>query len=152
MFLLYHSERCNICKTVLLECYVNDLYSTICSGVLGHHKNTVDLDSELENLAAQWVRLLCSQLSLRPLLSPLKNRPLFQLGKVLRKALWGSNGVGGGLHPKPPLRAKGVMRLRTSSRGSSCGSCNKVLPFLSSHTNTSVVERLSRMPWSHVLA
>jgi hypothetical protein len=87
MFLLYHSERCNICKTVLPECYVNDLYSTICSGVLGHHKNTVDLDSELENLAAQWVRLLCSQLSLRPLLSPLKSRPLFRLGKVLRKAL-----------------------------------------------------------------
>jgi hypothetical protein len=36
MFLLYHSEGRNICKTVLLECYVNDLYTTTCSDVLGH--------------------------------------------------------------------------------------------------------------------
>jgi hypothetical protein len=37
MFLLYHSEGCNICELVLHECYVNDLYTTTCSGVLGHH-------------------------------------------------------------------------------------------------------------------
>jgi hypothetical protein len=37
MFLLYHSERCNICDLVLHECYVNDLYTTTCSGMLGHH-------------------------------------------------------------------------------------------------------------------
>jgi hypothetical protein len=36
MFLLYHSEGCNICEFVLRECYVNDLYTTIYSGVLGH--------------------------------------------------------------------------------------------------------------------
>jgi hypothetical protein len=34
---LYHSEGCNICELVLHECYVNDLYTTTCSGMLGHH-------------------------------------------------------------------------------------------------------------------
>jgi hypothetical protein len=42
MFLLYHSEGCNICELVLHECYVNDLYTTICSGMLGHHTNKMD--------------------------------------------------------------------------------------------------------------
>jgi hypothetical protein len=37
MFLLYHSKGCNICELVLHECYVNDLYTTTCSGMLGHH-------------------------------------------------------------------------------------------------------------------
>jgi hypothetical protein len=37
MFLLYHSEGCNICELVLHECYVNDLYTTTCSGMQGHH-------------------------------------------------------------------------------------------------------------------
>jgi hypothetical protein len=37
MFLLYHSEGCNICEMVLHECYVNDLHTTTCSGILGHH-------------------------------------------------------------------------------------------------------------------
>jgi hypothetical protein len=37
MFLLYHSEGCNICELVLHECYVNNLYTTTCSGMLGHH-------------------------------------------------------------------------------------------------------------------
>jgi hypothetical protein len=37
MFQLYHSEGCNICKIVLHECYVNDLHTTTCSGMLGHH-------------------------------------------------------------------------------------------------------------------
>jgi hypothetical protein len=37
MFLLYHSEGCNICEFVLHECYVNDLHTTTCSGMLGHH-------------------------------------------------------------------------------------------------------------------
>jgi hypothetical protein len=37
MFLLYHSEGCNICEMVLHECYVNDLHTTTCSGMLGHH-------------------------------------------------------------------------------------------------------------------
>jgi hypothetical protein len=36
MFLLYHSEGCNIRESVLCESYVNDLYTTTCSGVLGH--------------------------------------------------------------------------------------------------------------------
>jgi hypothetical protein len=37
MFLLYHFEGCNIYELVLHECYVNDLYTTTCSGLLGHH-------------------------------------------------------------------------------------------------------------------
>jgi hypothetical protein len=40
MFLLYHSEGCKICKSVLCECYVNNLYTTTCSGVLGHRRDT----------------------------------------------------------------------------------------------------------------
>jgi hypothetical protein len=39
MFLLYHSEGCNICELVLHECYINDLHTTTCSGMLGHHIN-----------------------------------------------------------------------------------------------------------------
>jgi hypothetical protein len=38
MFLLYHSEGWNICEMILHECYVNDLRTTTCSGMLGHHK------------------------------------------------------------------------------------------------------------------
>jgi hypothetical protein len=38
MFLLYHSEGCNIYKMVLLECYINDLHTTTYSGILGHHR------------------------------------------------------------------------------------------------------------------
>jgi hypothetical protein len=38
MFLLYHSDGCNICELVLHECYVNDLYTITCSGMLGHHR------------------------------------------------------------------------------------------------------------------
>jgi hypothetical protein len=37
MFLLYHSKGCNICEMVLHKCYVNDLRTTTCSGMLGHH-------------------------------------------------------------------------------------------------------------------
>jgi hypothetical protein len=37
MFLLYHSEGYNICEMVLHECYVNDLHTTTCSGMLGHY-------------------------------------------------------------------------------------------------------------------
>jgi hypothetical protein len=37
MFLLYHSKGCNICEMVLYECYVNDLHTITCSGMLGHH-------------------------------------------------------------------------------------------------------------------
>jgi hypothetical protein len=40
MFLLYHSKGCNICKPVLRKCYVNNLYTTTCSGVLGHRSQT----------------------------------------------------------------------------------------------------------------
>jgi hypothetical protein len=43
MFLLYHSEGCNICELVLHKCYVNDLYTTTCSGMLGHHTLTAVL-------------------------------------------------------------------------------------------------------------
>jgi hypothetical protein len=44
MFLLYHSEGCNICEMVLHECYVNDLRTTTCSGMLGHHKSLCGYD------------------------------------------------------------------------------------------------------------
>jgi hypothetical protein len=37
MFLLYHSEGCIICELLLHECYVNDFYTTTCSGMLGHN-------------------------------------------------------------------------------------------------------------------
>jgi hypothetical protein len=43
MFLLYHSEECNICEMVLHECYVNDLHTTTCSGMLGHHSADVEI-------------------------------------------------------------------------------------------------------------
>jgi hypothetical protein len=43
MFLLYHSEGCNICEMVLHECYVNDLHTTTCSGMLGHHTQLAPL-------------------------------------------------------------------------------------------------------------
>jgi hypothetical protein len=36
MFLLYHSEGCNICRGLFRKCYVNDLHTTTCSGMLGH--------------------------------------------------------------------------------------------------------------------
>jgi hypothetical protein len=39
MFLLYHSEGCNICGLVLRNCCVNDLRTTSCSGMLGHRKS-----------------------------------------------------------------------------------------------------------------
>jgi hypothetical protein len=42
MFLLYHSEGCNICELVLHKCYVNDLHTTTCSGMLGHHSSLDD--------------------------------------------------------------------------------------------------------------
>jgi hypothetical protein len=36
MFLLYHSEGCNICGGLFSNCYINDLHTTTCSGMLGH--------------------------------------------------------------------------------------------------------------------
>jgi hypothetical protein len=36
MFLLYHSEGCNICGGLFCKCYINDLHTTTCSGMLGH--------------------------------------------------------------------------------------------------------------------
>jgi hypothetical protein len=38
MFLLYHSEGFNTSGMVFRWCYVNDLHTTPCSGMLGHHK------------------------------------------------------------------------------------------------------------------
>jgi hypothetical protein len=43
MFLLYHSEGCNICEMEFHKCYVNDLHTTTCSGMLGHRKYLVFL-------------------------------------------------------------------------------------------------------------
>jgi hypothetical protein len=36
MFLLYHSKGCNICGGWFRKCYINDLHTTTCSGMLGH--------------------------------------------------------------------------------------------------------------------
>jgi hypothetical protein len=40
MFLLYHSEGCNICGMEFHKCYINDLRTTTCSGMLGHLRTT----------------------------------------------------------------------------------------------------------------
>jgi hypothetical protein len=45
MFLLYHSEGCNICEMKFHKCYVNDLRTTTCSGMLGHRSRVVIFDS-----------------------------------------------------------------------------------------------------------
>jgi hypothetical protein len=39
MFLLYHSEGCNSCGGLFRMCYINDLHTTTCSGMLGHRTN-----------------------------------------------------------------------------------------------------------------
>jgi hypothetical protein len=39
MFLLYHSEGCNICEMEFHKCYINELHTTTCSGMLGHRTN-----------------------------------------------------------------------------------------------------------------
>jgi hypothetical protein len=36
MFLLYHSEGCNICGGLFRKCYINDLHTITYSGMLGH--------------------------------------------------------------------------------------------------------------------
>jgi hypothetical protein len=36
MFLLYHSEGCNICGMEFHKCYINNLRTITCSGMLGH--------------------------------------------------------------------------------------------------------------------
>jgi hypothetical protein len=38
MFLLYHSKGCNIYGMEFHKCYINDLRTTTCSGMLGHRK------------------------------------------------------------------------------------------------------------------
>jgi hypothetical protein len=40
MFLLYYSEGCNSCGGLFRKGYVNDLHTTICSGMLGHRSPT----------------------------------------------------------------------------------------------------------------
>jgi hypothetical protein len=37
MFLLSHSEGCNTSGTAFHWCYANDLHTTPCTGILGHH-------------------------------------------------------------------------------------------------------------------
>jgi hypothetical protein len=36
MFVLYHSEGCNSCGGLFRKCYINDLHTTTCSGMMGH--------------------------------------------------------------------------------------------------------------------
>jgi hypothetical protein len=80
MFLLYHSEGCNICEMVLHECYVNDLRTTTCSGMLGHPKrkelweyilvspvSTFRLSRSLTCILLVYILLVC--------LSPIGNSP-----------------------------------------------------------------------------
>jgi hypothetical protein len=40
MFLLYHSEVCNSCGGLFRKCYINDLHTTTCSGMLGHRNGS----------------------------------------------------------------------------------------------------------------
>jgi hypothetical protein len=47
MFLLYHSEGCNICGMEFHKCYINDLRTTSCSGMLGHRINDIQLMPQL---------------------------------------------------------------------------------------------------------
>jgi hypothetical protein len=65
MFLLYHSEGCNICGMEFHKCYINDLRTTTCSGILGHRttsptspltapsKTSPDAITDLTNLQAK---------------------------------------------------------------------------------------------------
>jgi hypothetical protein len=53
MFLLYHSEGCNICETEFHKCYVNDLRTTTCSGMLGLRMRS---DPWAEGCGAWWHR------------------------------------------------------------------------------------------------
>jgi hypothetical protein len=39
MFLLYHSKGCNTCGAMFCKCYLNDLHTTTCSGMLGHRSS-----------------------------------------------------------------------------------------------------------------
>jgi hypothetical protein len=63
MFLLYHFEGCNICKLVLHECYINDLYTTTCSGMLGHHKLSIS-NPRYNSVNNRWVLYIQSTLQL----------------------------------------------------------------------------------------
>jgi hypothetical protein len=53
MFLLYHSKGCNIYEMVLYECYVNDLHTTTCSGMLGLHTCRLGETRHVEMAAGQ---------------------------------------------------------------------------------------------------
>jgi hypothetical protein len=45
---LYHSEGCNICGGLFRKCYINDLHTTTCSGMLGHRNMYPSLERMLE--------------------------------------------------------------------------------------------------------
>jgi hypothetical protein len=52
MFLLYHSEGCNICGGLFRKSYINDLHTTTCSGMLGHRtKPPIFPDTKTESKA-----------------------------------------------------------------------------------------------------
>jgi hypothetical protein len=59
MFLLYYSEGCNICEMVLHECYINDLHTTTCSGMLGHHTchTCGDVRRSIKNVLDEGLRI-----------------------------------------------------------------------------------------------
>ena len=62
MFLLYHSEGCNTSETVFHWCYVNDLHTTPCSGMLGHHSwyQSKCFDTRIETLERRPIGLVVS--------------------------------------------------------------------------------------------
>jgi hypothetical protein len=53
MFLLYHSEGCNICGGLFHKCYINDLHTTTCSGMLGHRTQEEERATEVVAAAAR---------------------------------------------------------------------------------------------------
>jgi hypothetical protein len=59
MFLLYHSEGCNICGGLFRKCYINDLHTTTCSGMLGHRTGRASGPSR--SSGRRWRRIaMCS--------------------------------------------------------------------------------------------
>jgi hypothetical protein len=58
MFLLYHSDGCNICRGLFRKCYINDLHTTTCSGMLGHRTRQREKDKKLTKARAKQAKLL----------------------------------------------------------------------------------------------
>jgi hypothetical protein len=57
MFLLYHSEGYNIYEIEFHKCYINNLRTTTCSGMLGHRKYKEGASHlvEVQDLVVSWL-------------------------------------------------------------------------------------------------